>query len=381
MADMWPHYRSQHHRFSSVASALHPSRTGSSTVSVKVLYATELSCQMSNFWRLQCALHLLSTDSTYTEKYMGLPNLTDNYQGYNEGDLSKHVDQLKDKEFLLVSWTMIYIWHLVDFYVIVDISFPISTWTHRFMGQRTITSIWCRAWCSRKRWRVKGRCLNNKSIRTRDTTCQVWKNTCTDRWRSSSMIASKSKWVLNVVHTLCHSMILNWVFNFAFPRDRFQWSWKQVSVTVARVSSKRTKLCHLTCIDLLGTFVEQKRDNCSIWLFGLLEQWRRPIDKFHTFCRMDEMKHIKHDFVCEDGSRHHVKVVHSTPSYSRFSDEKHTKTKLYRKKSSIVTLKDFTEACSMHEWNVLILRRIWWSNFFLFRECSNICMGITKSLG
>jgi inactive dipeptidyl peptidase 10 len=42
-------------------------------------------------------------DSTYTERYMGLPNLTDNYQGYNEGDLTKHVDQLKDKQFLLVS--------------------------------------------------------------------------------------------------------------------------------------------------------------------------------------------------------------------------------------------------------------------------------------
>jgi hypothetical protein len=44
-----------------------------------------------------------ASDSTYTERFMGLPNLTDNYQGYNEGDLSKHVDQLKDKQFLLVS--------------------------------------------------------------------------------------------------------------------------------------------------------------------------------------------------------------------------------------------------------------------------------------
>jgi hypothetical protein len=34
---------------------------------------------------------------------MGMPNLTDNYQGYEEGDLSKHVDQLKEKQFLLVS--------------------------------------------------------------------------------------------------------------------------------------------------------------------------------------------------------------------------------------------------------------------------------------
>lgn len=40
--------------------------------------------------------------STYAERFMGMPNLTDNYQGYVEGDLSKHVDQLKDKQFLLV---------------------------------------------------------------------------------------------------------------------------------------------------------------------------------------------------------------------------------------------------------------------------------------
>lgn len=45
----------------------------------------------------------VTQDSTFTERYMGLPNVTDNYQGYNEGDLSKHVDQLKDKQFLLVS--------------------------------------------------------------------------------------------------------------------------------------------------------------------------------------------------------------------------------------------------------------------------------------
>lgn len=38
---------------------------------------------------------------------MGMPNLTDNYQGYEEGDLSKHVDQLKDKQFLLVSFYFI----------------------------------------------------------------------------------------------------------------------------------------------------------------------------------------------------------------------------------------------------------------------------------
>lgn len=50
------------------------------------------------------ALVISPSDSTYTERFMGMPNLTDNYQGYDEGDLSKHVDQLKDKQFLLVSF-------------------------------------------------------------------------------------------------------------------------------------------------------------------------------------------------------------------------------------------------------------------------------------
>lgn len=44
------------------------------------------------------------TDSTYTERYMGLPNVTDNYKGYEEGDLSKYADQLRDKQFLLVKF-------------------------------------------------------------------------------------------------------------------------------------------------------------------------------------------------------------------------------------------------------------------------------------
>lgn len=34
---------------------------------------------------------------------MGLPNITDNYKGYEEADLSKYVEYLKDKQFLLVS--------------------------------------------------------------------------------------------------------------------------------------------------------------------------------------------------------------------------------------------------------------------------------------
>ena len=35
---------------------------------------------------------------------MGLPNVTDNYKGYEEGDLSNYADRLRDKQFLLVSF-------------------------------------------------------------------------------------------------------------------------------------------------------------------------------------------------------------------------------------------------------------------------------------
>lgn len=34
---------------------------------------------------------------------MGLPNVTDNYKGYEKGDLSTYADKLRDKQFLLVS--------------------------------------------------------------------------------------------------------------------------------------------------------------------------------------------------------------------------------------------------------------------------------------
>lgn len=34
---------------------------------------------------------------------MGLPNVTDNYKGYEEAELLKVADQLRDKQYLLVS--------------------------------------------------------------------------------------------------------------------------------------------------------------------------------------------------------------------------------------------------------------------------------------
>ncbi|XP_039952053.1 inactive dipeptidyl peptidase 10 [Bactrocera tryoni] len=44
-------------------------------------------------------------DSTYAERYLSFPNVTDNYKGYEEGDLSKYVDNLRDRQFLLVHGT------------------------------------------------------------------------------------------------------------------------------------------------------------------------------------------------------------------------------------------------------------------------------------
>lgn len=45
------------------------------------------------------------TDSAYTERYMSSPNVTDNYKGYEEGDLTVYADQLRDKQFLLIHGT------------------------------------------------------------------------------------------------------------------------------------------------------------------------------------------------------------------------------------------------------------------------------------
>ncbi|XP_045483534.1 inactive dipeptidyl peptidase 10 isoform X2 [Harmonia axyridis] len=44
-------------------------------------------------------------DSAYTERYMGLPNVTENYKGYDEADVSKKAQFFKDKMFYLVHGT------------------------------------------------------------------------------------------------------------------------------------------------------------------------------------------------------------------------------------------------------------------------------------
>lgn len=49
-------------------------------------------------------IHIFA-DSAYTERYMSCPNVTDNYKGYEEGDLTNYADQLRDKQFLLIHGT------------------------------------------------------------------------------------------------------------------------------------------------------------------------------------------------------------------------------------------------------------------------------------
>ncbi|KAK6630046.1 hypothetical protein RUM44_005444 [Polyplax serrata] len=44
-------------------------------------------------------------DSAYTERYMGLPNVTDNYKGYEESDVSKMAASFRDKMLFLVHGT------------------------------------------------------------------------------------------------------------------------------------------------------------------------------------------------------------------------------------------------------------------------------------
>lgn len=44
----------------------------------------------------------LLLDSAYTERYMGLPNVTDNYKGYEEADVTRKAALLKDKMLFLV---------------------------------------------------------------------------------------------------------------------------------------------------------------------------------------------------------------------------------------------------------------------------------------
>lgn len=44
-------------------------------------------------------------DSIFAERYLRTPNVTDNYRGYEEADVSKKAGNLREKRFLLVHGT------------------------------------------------------------------------------------------------------------------------------------------------------------------------------------------------------------------------------------------------------------------------------------
>jgi hypothetical protein len=47
----------------------------------------------------------ISLDSAYAERYMGLPNASGSYKGYEEADVNLRVEKLRDKMFYLVHGT------------------------------------------------------------------------------------------------------------------------------------------------------------------------------------------------------------------------------------------------------------------------------------
>lgn len=55
--------------------------------------------------KMICHNICISSDSAYAERYMGLPNVTGNYKGYEEADVNLRVEQLRDKMFYLVHGT------------------------------------------------------------------------------------------------------------------------------------------------------------------------------------------------------------------------------------------------------------------------------------
>jgi len=46
-----------------------------------------------------------NADTVFTERYMGLPNFTDNFKGYEVADVKGIANHLKDKKFFIVHGT------------------------------------------------------------------------------------------------------------------------------------------------------------------------------------------------------------------------------------------------------------------------------------
>ncbi|RXG60290.1 Venom dipeptidyl peptidase 4 [Armadillidium vulgare] len=50
-------------------------------------------------------MNLLSPDTAYTERFMGLPTPNDNLIAYDASDVTKQVDNFRNKEFFLIHGT------------------------------------------------------------------------------------------------------------------------------------------------------------------------------------------------------------------------------------------------------------------------------------
>lgn len=51
-------------------------------------------------------INYLITDSIYTERFMGLPTVADNLQGYEQGQLLNKVENIKNKMYYLIHGTL-----------------------------------------------------------------------------------------------------------------------------------------------------------------------------------------------------------------------------------------------------------------------------------
>jgi len=83
-------------KFFDVVFQLLQSRAGSIIVRIKQLTINLLLSTIKN---------VNVSDSAFTERYMGLPNVTDNYRGYEESDVTKRAGNLREKLFLLIHGT------------------------------------------------------------------------------------------------------------------------------------------------------------------------------------------------------------------------------------------------------------------------------------
>lgn len=61
-----------------------------------------LNCNIFFLFNFILTNIISSIDSIYTERYMGLPNVTYNDAGYNASDITRNIEEFKHHDFLLI---------------------------------------------------------------------------------------------------------------------------------------------------------------------------------------------------------------------------------------------------------------------------------------